>query len=507
MTALKQVLNAPELNGVLRVLAGSPGDEKVEAVEVVEEIARIQTVQPHRMVVLTEAASQRLEAYRLDMAMRMGMGRSLPAITFVGQNVPAISRTGHELARRGGPTVLHSGAAIAQLVVAITHAIEKDSRARVESLFKLMMRLRESMDEKATIGTILQQVRQLTGVTIETTSPRSGRVAELGVIADGHAELTLYVRLAGEKTEDQSRQLALQLAASSVARLLIETTRAEHLPVLSQGELLTELLSGSDADSEPLLRRARALGLPIDGWHVVTRVDVENLLIAVGADEIAAYELRQELVKRFIGELRGGSGSWHHARSGQDLLFIHTDRRDPGPMAARSVAAALDSALERVLGHSRYPLVVRCGVGGVHAGPQGLRASSLESRASVAQARLRGVANRPLVFDATGVRRGLLEWYTSDAARESAKLLLAPLDHVDARVRNTTIRTLAAYFDANGSLAKAGNALHIHRNAVAYRVKRALAVLQVTLDDPEQRLMLHLACRAELLSVGTHELA
>jgi DNA-binding PucR family transcriptional regulator len=80
------------------------------------------------------------------------------------------------------------------------------------------------------------------------------------------------------------------------------------------------------------------------------------------------------------------------------------------------------------------------------------------------------------------------------------------LDQIDPRSRNTTIRTLTAYLDSNGSLARAGEELHIHRNAVAYRVKRALALLQVALDDPEQRLMLHLACRAELLSVGTHEL-
>jgi sugar diacid utilization regulator len=458
------------------------------------------------MIVLTAAASQRVEPYRLDMALRIGAGRSVPAITFVGRTAPTLSRTGHELASRGGPSVLQSGADIAQLVVSITHAIEQDSGSRVEPLFKLMMSLRERIDEKDTVATILQRVHELTGVTIETTAPKTSRISSLDVVADGHIEVTLFTRLTGDRTEDQTRQLALQLAADSATRLLIETSRAQHLPMLSQGELLTELLSGRDADSEPLLRRARALGVPIDGWHVVARLDIENLLSAVSADEIAAYELRQELVKRFIGELRGGSGSWHHARSGQDLLFIHTDRRDPGPIAAHSVALVIDSALERVLGRSRYSLVVRCGVGGVHTGPHGLRASALESRASVAQARLRGVANRPLVFDATGVRRGLVEWYTSDAARESAKLLLAPLDQVDPRSRNTTIRTLTAYLDSNGSLARAGEELHIHRNAVAYRVKRALALLQVALDDPEQRLMLHLACRAELLSVGTHEL-
>jgi hypothetical protein len=503
---LRQLLHAPELAGALRVLAGSPAEQRVDSVQIMEEIGAISAAEPHAVVVLTEAASLGIEAYRLDMAIRVGASRNVPAITFVGWKQPAVSRSGHELADRSGPVVMHSESPLASLVVAITHAIEKDMRSRVESLFKFVLYLREPMGAGTTVNTIVQKARQLTGVTVETTAPAAGPFAAAAIAADGQPERTMFVRLTGDKTEDQARQLALQLTADAAGKLLTEAARAANLPMLSQSELLSELLTASDSDAEPLLRRARAVGLPVDGWHVVTRMDVEDLLGSVGSDEIAAYELRQELVNRLMGELRAGSGNWHHARIGGDLLFTHTDRRDPGPVVAHSVAVAIDLALERVLGNGRYSLVVRVGVGGVHAGPQGLRASALESRASVAQARLHGTANRSVVFDASGVRRGLIEWYTSDAARESAKLLLAPLNRFDARSRNTAIRTLAAYLDSNGSLARAGDTLHIHRNAVAYRVRRALDVLHVALEDPEQRLMLHLACRAELLSMGTHEL-
>lgn len=470
-----------------------------------EDVSRVQAVVPHCLMVLTEAASQRVEPYRLDMAIRVGLHRQVPAITFVGPVVPTITRTGHDLIARGGPAVLQSHAPIADLVVAITRAVDRDGGGRVQPLFYLMLSLRDLLAEGGTIAALLQRAREITGANIETERPRGDRVAAVEVVAQGQPELTLFARLTGDQAEDQARQLELQLVADAAGRMISEASRAEHLPMLSQSELLTELLAREDAQSEPLLRRARALGVPVDGWHVVTRLDVENLLSAVGGDEIAAYELRQDLVSRVMRELRGGPGSWHHARSRQDLLFIHTDRRDPGPLAAHAAGRAVDAALSRVLARSRATLVVRCGVGSMHAGPHGLRASAMESRASVARARLHGVVNRSVVFDAAGVRRGLIEWYASDAARESAKLLLAPLDRLDAQARSTTIRTLAAYLDANRSLAKAAEAVHVHRNAIAYRVKRALTLLQVNLDDPEQRLMLHLACRAELMSAGSQE--
>lgn len=502
VTALLDVLRAPGLLDRVRVLAGTPGVQRVSGVEVLEEISHVQTAKPYSLVLLTQSATQRVEAYRLDMALRVGLHRRVTAIMLTGSSVPSISRTGRDLSTRGGPAVLSAMGPIAELVIAITRGVEGSPSPKLQALFDLTHVLQESIAEGVQMNTLLQRATEVTGQTFDTVRPHGAHCLAVQVVSDGRAEMELFSLLSGDHDEDQARGLALQLVGDSAARLIAETSRAEYLPMLSQGELLTELLSVDEAHAEPLLRRARGLGIPIDGWHVVARLDLENLLDVVNHNEIAAYELREDLVRRMMIALRGGRGSWHHARSRQDLLFIHTDRHDPGPRAAHGVADMVDQVLSHQLGQ-RVKLVIRCGVGSGHSGPQGLRASALESRASVAQARLHGVTNHPVVFDAAGMRRGLIDWYTSAAARESAKLLLAPFDQLDMRGRDTAIRTLAVYLDAGGSLAQAAATLSIHRNAVAYRIKRALSLLGVDVKDPEQRLMLHLACRAELLSMGS----
>ena len=160
----------------------------------------------------------------------------------------------------------------------------------------------------------------------------------------------------------------------------------------------------------------------------------------------------------------------------------------PTQRQTSAVAAAATRVLESLAGAG----LVRCGVGTPHAGLAGLRSSDAEARSALDSGRP-GVAN---AFDPAGLQRLLVEWYANDAARASVAELLAPLDALGERRGRESVRTLRAYLDHRGSLAAAGQELHLHRNAVAYRMKRITEVLGADLDDPDQRLALHLACRA-----------
>jgi DNA-binding PucR family transcriptional regulator len=97
----------------------------------------------------------------------------------------------------------------------------------------------------------------------------------------------------------------------------------------------------------------------------------------------------------------------------------------------------------------------------------------------------------------------LVDWLGSRSAQESTQRLLAPLGELDPERAETSVRTLQVYLDERGSLARSGERLHLHKNAVAYRMRRIREQLAgVDLDDPDRRLELQLACRAWLLGRG-----
>ena len=63
--------------------------------------------------------------------------------------------------------------------------------------------------------------------------------------------------------------------------------------------------------------------------------------------------------------------------------------------------------------------------------------------------------------------------------------------------------TLATWLDAFGDVRVAAKDLHVHPNTVRYRIKKAVAVSGIDLDDPDARLMAGVLLRAAALSNGT----
>jgi DNA-binding PucR family transcriptional regulator len=105
-----------------------------------------------------------------------------------------------------------------------------------------------------------------------------------------------------------------------------------------------------------------------------------------------------------------------------------------------------------------------------------------------------------VAFDRAGLRRGLVEWYTSDTARDAVATVLAPLVGLGGARAERLIRTLHVYLDEQGSLTRTGEVLNLHRNTVSYRVDQIFALLDVDAENPDDRLLLQLACRGRELA-------
>jgi DNA-binding PucR family transcriptional regulator len=235
--------------------------------------------------------------------------------------------------------------------------------------------------------------------------------------------------------------------------------------------------------------------MPVDGWHVAARIELEDLA-GVGVDD--PY-MRHALSRPALTALREHGGTWHSARSGAALVLVRMYRRDPGSSASAEVAAAVDETMLEL--RTRAPrLHLRCGVGAAHPGPTGLLASVAEAQAAVTAGRASGRVDRAIAFDSLGLRRSLVEWYTSETAQEAVASVLAPLSAVGAAKAERLIATLHMYLDQQCSVSRTAERLNLHRNAVAYRVNQAFSLLDVDRDNPDDLLLLQLACRARRLT-------
>jgi sugar diacid utilization regulator len=302
---------------------------------------------------------------------------------------------------------------------------------------------------------------------------------------DAHADLGVAARL------------VLYTAASAAGRLLDIAARARDLPVRSRSELLAEMLM-TDTQNEELLDRARQLGVPVGGWHLAVHIEAENL-DDLRRDEVHSFEILETAGQVALQAVARAGGTWHVSRVARAVVLVRMTTSRPGPQAGLQTMKAARRALEAV--QERFPgLRVRAGVGTPHEGPVGLRASAAEARVALLAARAGGRPDGVAAHDAVGVRRMLMEWYASDSARASVRSQLAPLEELGQSRGETAIRTLATYLDQQGSIIRTAEVLHLHRNAVAYRLRRITELLDVDLDDPDQRLALQLACRARLLA-------
>jgi sugar diacid utilization regulator len=305
------------------------------------------------------------------------------------------------------------------------------------------------------------------------------------VAPDAHGDLGVAVRL------------VLHTAALTAGRVLDLARQAREVPVRSRSELLAELLMSESAINEDLLERARQLAVPIGGWHVVVRIEADDLQDAE-PDEVQRFELLEAAGQAALQAAAATGGTWYLSRIARAIVLVRVTTSNPGPQAGIRTARSAERALEAI--RSRLPaLRFRAGVGAPHEGPTGLRASAAEARGALLAARAALKPAGVAAHDAVGVRRMLMEWYASDTARASVRDQLAPLEKLGPARADTAIRTLAAYLDEQGSIIRTAQKLHLHRNAVANRLRGITELLEMDLDDPDQRLALQLACRARLL--------
>lgn len=529
MPSIDEILAGSPLAGLQRV-STSGGGREVSLVRLAESFTDLDQAPAESLVILSKFASAEISDYRLDMALRWGALHRVAAVAAFSAKPWQPTVTARDIAARADIALISVPAELelAALVQAIMREIgggAERALGRAEQGLEAVLAAEAAggglEDLRAAVSKALGtpvEFRPWEGDGLSGADTAAFRSAANGGPGSGGpgawpggsvaAEVIAPV-VAGERLEGcfvapdahgdfgVAARLVLYTAALAAGRLLDLARRAHETPVRSRSELLAELLMSDTAINEDLLERARALAIPVTGWHVVVRIEADDLDQS-GRDEVQRFELLEAAGQVALQAVAATGGTWYLSRMARAIVLVRVTTSNPGPQAGARAARSAERALHAIRG--RLPsLRFRAGVGAPHEGPTGLRASAAEARGALLAARAALKPAGVAAHDAVGVRRMLMEWYASDTARASVRDQLAPLESLGPARADTAIRTLAAYLDEQGSIVRTAQKLHLHRNAVANRLRGITELLETDLDDPDQRLALQLACRARLL--------
>jgi PucR family transcriptional regulator, purine catabolism regulatory protein len=140
----------------------------------------------------------------------------------------------------------------------------------------------------------------------------------------------------------------------------------------------------------------------------------------------------------------------------------------------------------------------RFGLGGPEPGLEGIRRAYLEAREALEIGLALGLADEVFRFDDLL----LYHFLRSEPAliERFVAQTLGPLLAYDERRKGELVKTIEAYFGADGSVKLAGESLFAHPHTVSYRLKQIEKLTGWSLRDAEDKLRLQLALRAHRLA-------
>ncbi|GGN13944.1 hypothetical protein GCM10011609_63110 [Lentzea pudingi] len=482
--------------GDVTLLAGERGvGTEVADVRLAADITAVEACSAGDLVILTGH-----QPYLVEVALRRAYSADVRAVVLVRPSTGAYqapSAATISFANRLGVPLLQAGADDPLLVAdALRTAVRRPEVTAARLLNAVTARLGRSRPDPRSVITILSGELHVTcavisadGTAIEGVSPPglppdllTGSVATTVEMAEGfavavpvetdrtgHVHLWLVSHARGSnkrraETVAQISQVASWALGSWVAAERLETERRAR----SRGSLLSELLASGDDVPPHLVQQAVLAGWRLDGWHTGVYVVPSTV-----ADPTSTERLRVDLSRRGLhGQLVEGAEGWS--------FWLTNDSEPP-----QSQHRELTAKIAQVLGDCSLV----AGIGRPHPGVTGVGRTLAEAREA---ASMTGSA-KVVHVDELGVRRLLSMAAETPALVDQAARLLDPLTGVED---GQLLRTLAVYLDEESVTSSAAVRLKVHRNTVSQRINRVEQLLGVSLLNPDERLAVHLACRA-----------
>src|SRR5882672_2684889 len=292
--------------------------------------------------------------------------------------------------------------------------------------------------------------------------------------------------------------MAIEQAALVLALAVAKERELAEVEGRVRGEFLEDLLHGTYGEEAAAQRRARHLGYPLHGNHIVMLVDIDDFRGFIGSRQVsedAIQALKREFLRRVTGVVRGSyPRALVQGRSDSvaSLLPVGTE---PGDYQARGHALGLQ--IRENIADWKPGFTVSVGFSGPAEAPGGLAAAQREV-ISVMDSLARFKRWGQVVAVPELGLTGLLAAVTDERLVDYTRRHLGPLVEHDTARKGSLVPTLRAYLET-GEQQQAAKRLRVHPNTLRYRLDRIREISGVDLEDPETRLNMAVALRVQAL--------
>ncbi len=301
------------------------------------------------------------------------------------------------------------------------------------------------------------------------------RVAGYLSLVDTHEPLDDFDRMVLAYGADVC---AIELAKNRAIAFAVEQAR---------GDWVQMWLSGTPADDDLMSTRAQQAGFDPETTYVVVVLRATTDTGASLPLESLIPLVRDDMVRR---QVAGAVGQY------VDVIVALYPLENAGQPAR--IRQIVDDVREQLATRTPSGLVA-AGISRSASGLSALREAYREAKDAVSISNELGDREQTTFYGDLKLFQLLLalKERNLDQMRRFYLETLGPLVEHDERKQGDLIRTLSGFFEANGNLAKAANDLNVHRNTLVYRLERIAELTGLNLDDPDNRLILHLSLKIQ----------
>jgi purine catabolism regulator len=308
-----------------------------------------------------------------------------------------------------------------------------------------------------------------------------------------------YITVLGHPPHNEELAfLALEQAALVLALAIAKERELAEVEGRVRGEFLGDLLHGTYGDEAAAQRRARHLGYPLHGTHVVMLVDIDdfrgfNRTRQVTEDAIQA--LKREFLRRVTAVVRASYPRALTQGQSDSVVSLLPIGAEPGDHQAR--VHSLGTQIRQSIADWKPGFTVSVGFSGPTEAPGGVAAAQREVTSvmdSLARFKRWGQVVAVPELGLTGLLAAVADERLVDYTR---RLLGQLVEHDRAR-NGSLVATLRAYLET-GEQQEAAKRLRVHPNTLRYRLDRIREISGVELEDAETRLNLAVALRVQTL--------